>query len=346
MAGGDGFLLLDKTPGPTSFHVVDRARAALRRQRGAAGVKCGHAGSLDPIATGLLILLVGAGTRLAPFLMGLDKSYRVRVRFGAGTDTLDAEGRVTERGPVAFGPDAVAAALAGLRGEQQQVPPAYSALKREGQRMYRLARAGKPLPDLAPRAVVISRLEMVETHWAIAAPDSASADALAGAGAEPQAVELPLAPNGLAYDADLLVECSSGTYVRALARDLAAALGTAGHVRELRRLRVGAFKVEDALPGDRMSDGAALEAALRPLGEALPHLPALVLTPEEVKAIRQGGQPLPSWLSRLPQRPLAERHGAEAHFQMRGPGGDLVAVGRVPAAGGAPRSAAVFGVGG
>ncbi len=332
MAGGDGFLLLDKTPGPTSFHVVDRARAALRRERGAAGVKCGHAGSLDPIATGLLILLVGAGTRLAPFLMGLDKSYRVRVRFGAGTDTLDAEGRVTERLPVAFGPDAVAAALAGLRGEQQQVPPAYSALKREGQRMYRLARAGKPLPDLAPRAVVISRLEMVETRWAIAAPDSASADALAD--------------DGLAYDADLLVECSSGTYVRALARDLAAALGTAGHVRELRRLRVGAFKVEDALPGDRMSDGAALEAALRPLGEALPHLPALVLTPEEVKAIRQGGQPLPSWLSRLPQRPLAERHGAEAHFQMRGPGGDLVAVGRVPAAGGAPRSAAVFGVGG
>ncbi len=334
----DGFLLVDKPAGPTSFAVVDQVRRALvrvqpelqpRRQRGARRgsgrrrFRCGHAGSLDPLATGLLILMCGSGTRLSPFLMGLDKCYAAVVRFGVGTDSHDVQGEVTERRPVAAGPAELAANLASFRGVVQQVPPVISALKRGGKRLYKLARSGAEIPPLEPKEVQIHSLEVVDTRWGVAPAESDLA-----------------AADGLVYEASLVLECSSGTYVRSLARDLAATLETVGHVFSLRRLAAGPFRVEDALAADRLDDGEELRAAVRPLGEALPHLPALTLSPVEAGRLRRGDQPAIGWLQRL-DRPLGESGGDE-FFQMKDRAGRLVAVGKLPAAGGLPRSAAVF----
>lgn len=397
----DGLLLLDKPAGPTSFRVVTRARAAVARALGlpASAVRGGHAGTLDPLATGLMIVLLGAGTRLAPFLVGLDKRYRVRARFGAGTDTDDAEGRVTARRPVAFGPDELAAALARFRGASTQLPPPFSAVKSGGRPLHRLARAGRELPPLAPRPIVVTRLELLATSWGAApveppAVDSAPAEPatveprpVEPAAAEPPAAapapveqaaaapapsapaEPPLAPDGLVYEAELTLDCSSGTYVRALVRDLAAALGSAGHVRALRRLRVGPFVVEDALAGEALDDPATVADAVRPPAAALPHLPGLTLDDDEARAVRHGGQPRPEWLARLrppawtPSADGVERAGEEAAGGGTGPAdaglpgahgpdpgwfamvdadGALLAVGRRDAGDGRPALAAVF----
>jgi tRNA U55 pseudouridine synthase TruB len=170
----------------------------------------------------------------------------------------------------------------------------------------------------------VSRFEMLEAHWGgEALPD------------EPAAVD------GRVYDATFLVECSSGTYVRSLARDLARSLGSEAHVRSLRRERIGPFVVADAVPAAQLDDGAALAAALHPLGAALPHLPALTVTPLEAAALRRGEQPGASWLRRL-DRPLEAPVGEEVFLQACDAKGSLVAVLRIPVEGGLPRSAAVF----
>jgi len=344
VAPRDGFLLLDKPVGLTSFQAVAIARAGLARRWGGARPRVGHAGSLDPLATGLLVLMVGAGTRLSPFLMGLDKTYRLTARFGAGTDTLDALGRVTERRPVDCAPVALAAALARFRGVIDQVPPAYSALKRDGERLYRLAREGRALPELAPRRLRIDRCELLDSRWGVAPAAADAADALAGmAGGAGAGAEEPFcAPDGLLYEARLLVACSSGTYVRALVRDLAAALGTVGHVRVLRRERVGPFLVADALPADAVRDGAAVASALRPLALALPHLPAVVLRAGEARAVRRGGRAEPAWAARLDGAPPVDAKSGEEWFRLTDETGGLVAVAARAAAGGALRLAAVF----
>lgn len=387
----DGLLLLDKPAGPTSFRVVTRARAAVARALGlpSSAVRGGHAGTLDPLATGLMIVLLGAGTRLAPFLVGLDKRYRVRARFGAGTDTDDAEGRVTARRPVAFGPDELAAALARFRGASTQLPPPFSAVKSGGRPLHRLARAGRELPPLAPRPIVVTSLELLATSWGAAPVEPSAADSAPAepapvepAAAEPTLfepsaaapapsapAEPPLAPDGLVYEAELTLDCSSGTYVRALVRDLAAALGSAGHVRALRRLRVGPFVVEDALAGEALGEPATVADAVRPPSAALPHLPGLTLDDDEARAVRHGGQPRPEWLARLrpPAWTPAWTPGAEggtgaaaavdgvpagrapgAHgpdpgwFAMVDADGALLAVGRRDAGDGRPALAAVF----
>lgn len=372
----DGLLLLDKPAGPTSFRVVTRARAAVARALGlpSSAVRGGHAGTLDPLATGLMIVLLGAGTRLAPFLVGLDKRYRVRARFGAGTDTDDAEGRVTARRPVAFGPDELAAALARFHGASTQLPPPFSAVKSGGRPLHRLARAGRELPPLAPRPIVVTSLELLATSWGAAPVEPPAAEPTpfeppAAAPAPSAPAEPPLAPDGLVYEAELTLDCSSGTYVRALVRDLAAALGSAGHVRALRRLRVGPFVVEDALAGEALDEPAAVADAVRPTAAALPHLPGLTLDDDEARAVRHGGQPRPEWLTRLrpPAWAPAWTPGAEggtgaaasvdvvpagrapgAHgpdpgwFAMVDADGALLAVGRRDAGDGRPALAAVF----
>lgn len=364
----DGLLLLDKPAGPTSFRIVTRARSAVARALGlpTSAVRGGHAGTLDPLATGLMLVLLGAGTRLAPFLVGLDKRYHVRARFGAGTDTDDAEGRVTARRPVSFGPDELAAALARFRGASTQRPPPFSAVKSGGRPLHRLARAGRELPPLSPRPIAVTRLELLGTSWGAAPaaaapgepgpgePEPAEPAAAAPAGAEPTPsepapaesapAEPALAPDGLVYEAELILDCSSGTYVRALVRDLAAALGSAGHVRALRRLRVGPFVVEDALAGEALDDPAAVADAVRPPAAALPHLPGLTLDDDEARAVRHGGQPRPEWLARL--RPPAWAPGAHGPdpgwFAMIDADGALLAVGRRDAGDGRPALAAVF----
>lgn len=380
----DGLLLLDKPAGPTSFRVVTRARAAVARALDlpARAVRGGHAGTLDPLATGLMLVLLGAGTRLAPFLVGLDKRYLVRARFGAGTDTDDAEGRVTARRPVAFGPDELAAALARLRGASTQRPPPFSAVKSGGRPLHRLARAGRELPPLVPRPIVVTRLDLRGTSWGAApaapaaagpTPDALAAGEPAGSAPAPggpaaaapapgEPAEPPLAPDGLVYEAELILDCSSGTYVRALVRDLAAALGSAGHVRALRRLRVGPFVVESALAAEALDDPAAVAGAVRPASAALPHLPRLTLDADEARAVRHGGQPRPEWLARLrppvwtagegggsgaadtaPPGRAPGAHGPDpGWFAMTDEDGALLAVGRRDAGDGRPALAAVF----
>jgi len=238
-------LLLDKPAGPTSFGCVARVRSALGGRR----VKVGHAGTLDPFATGLLVLLAGRATRLAPYLVGLDKRYRTVVQLGVRSDTGDPEGALEQSDAPLPGAAALAAAAAELVGSLAQVPPATSAIKIGGQRAYALARAGHDV-EMPVREVVVHALEVV------------AYDASAGR-------------------AVLDVHCSKGTYVRALARDLGEALGCGAYCAELRRLAVGLLDVAGA--------GSLEDVAADPLGgpwrmrcsEALAHLPARELVPEE-----------------------------------------------------------------
>lgn len=343
MALRDGVLLLDKPAGPTSFQTVAIARGVLRAAWGGPRPRVGHAGSLDPLATGLLVVMVGAATRLSPWLMGLDKTYHLTARFGVGTDTLDADGAVTGRLPVACGPEALAAALARFRGGIDQVPPAYSALKRDGERLYKLARQGRELPELAPRRVQIDRLELLATRWGVTpdrgdtSPGSASSAVSSEADAGP-----PLSPDDLIHEADLVVDCTSGTYVRALVRDLAAALGTLGHVRRLRRERVGPFVVTDAVPPDALRDAAALAGGLRAPAAGIAHLPEMRLRADEARAVRHGAAPEPAWLARLGRAPWEDPKSGDQFFTLLDETGELAAVVTRRATGGTLRLAAVF----
>lgn len=330
MNATDGILLVDKPTGVTSFAVVNHIRRNLirsfpqleRKRRPSSGgpkpprFKCGHAGTLDPLATGLLIVLVGKGSRLAPFLMGLDKTYAATVRFGTGTDTLDRLGEVVATQPVPSSPEVVSDCLAGFRGEIQQVPPVYSALKKDGQTLYKLARSGQDVDEPEARKVTIHRLEMTDARWG-------------GSSDEPH------------HEVDLVVTCSSGTYIRSLARDLARAAGSEGHLHQLRRLTVGPFAVADGLSDVMEIEGEDLARELLPLSAALPHVPALTLEEDEVSSVRQGQQPQVEWLESLGEEPPVAGKAGRL-FRMLDGSGDLVAVGRLEDETGLPRIAAVI----
>lgn len=207
----DGLLLVDKPGGYTSHDVVARTRRAAATRR------VGHAGTLDPMATGLLVLGVNRATRLLTYVVGVDKTYTATIRLGQATVTDDAEGEFTTQADAsAVGSEHIEQALARLRGEILQVPSAVSAIKIDGRRSYARVRAGEDV-ELAARPVTIRRFEVHEEHR-----------------------------RGEWIDLDVMVECSSGTYIRALARDLGAALGVGGHLTALRRTRVGPFDVERA----------------------------------------------------------------------------------------------------
>jgi tRNA pseudouridine55 synthase len=328
-----GILLVDKPSGVTSFAVVNHVRLALVRAfpelaplrgqgRRTADVpkpprfKCGHAGTLDPLATGLLIILVGKGSRLAPFLIGMDKTYDATIRFGAGTDSLDRDGKVVCTAPVPDSPETVAGCLERFQGDIMQVPPVISALKKDGQPLYKMARSGQDVPEPDARPVTIRRLEMTGSRWGDNEEDSV-------------------------HEVDLLVECSSGTYIRSLARDLARAAGSEGHIHGLRRLTVGPFEVADAVSGILDQDGGSIAGALRPLSAALPQVPSLTLDEEESVAVRQGHQPTVSWLERLDQELMVVGKAGRL-FRMLDGAGDLVAVGRLDEDTGEPRIAAVI----
>jgi tRNA pseudouridine55 synthase len=215
MPAPDGLLVVDKPAGWTSHDVVGRARRICGTR------KVGHAGTLDPMATGVLVLGIGRATRLLTFLVGCDKEYTATIRLGQGTVTDDAEGEVTASTPAdAVTDDRLRAAVAVLTGDISQVPSAVSAIKIKGERSYHRVRAGEDV-DLPARPVTVSRFEVLATNPA-------------------QAGGTPV------LDVDVVVEVSSGTYVRALARDLGAALGVGGHLTALRRTRVGAFTLGQA----------------------------------------------------------------------------------------------------
>ena len=207
-----GIVLVDKPGGMTSHDVVARARRALDTR------KIGHAGTLDPMATGLLVLGVGPATRLLTYLVGLDKTYETTIRLGVSTDSDDADGAETARADAGAVTDAqIAAGVAALTGDIEQVPSTVSAIKVDGRRAYDLARAGKEVV-LKSRRVTVSRFEVTDIRR-----------------------------SGDRIDLDAVVDCSSGTYIRALARDLGADLGVGGHLTALRRTRIGPFHVGDAV---------------------------------------------------------------------------------------------------
>ncbi|GAB2549238.1 tRNA pseudouridine(55) synthase TruB [Brachybacterium huguangmaarense] len=258
--GPSGILLVDKSPGWTSHDVVGRARFLLRTK------KVGHAGTLDPMATGLLVLGIGQGTRLLTHLVGLPKTYEATIRLGRATTTDDAEGEALGEAADASGlaDDAIERALDAFRGEISQVPSTVSAIKVDGQRAYARVRAGETV-ELAARPVTVSRLDVRARRT-----------------------------EGAFTDLDVVVDCSSGTYIRALARDLGAALGVGGHLTALRRTRVGPFDVADAetVPPRDVDDDVArgrLPRALQGLGAAAARvLPVIDLDEQTVTDLGHG----------------------------------------------------------
>jgi tRNA pseudouridine55 synthase len=215
--------VLDKPTGWTSHDVVAKARGLLGTR------KVGHAGTLDPMATGVLVLGVGRGTRLLTFLTGLGKTYLARIRFGTETDSLDADGTVTATHDMAgLDPDAVRAGAAGLTGHLLQVPPMVSAIKVDGRRLHELAREGKEV-ERAPRPVTVARFDVTPTT------------------------------DPLEWDA--VIDCSSGTYVRVLAADLGRAVGGGAHLVALRRSAVGPFGLDEAVSLERLGVDALLPAS-------------------------------------------------------------------------------------
>lgn len=247
-----GWICLDKPYDLTSTHAVSRVRRLFNAQ------KAGHAGTLDPLATGVLPIVLGEATKTVPFLMDADKGYRFTLAWGAATTTLDREGEVVETSEVRPTQGEVEAVLPRFVGEVQQVPPAFSAIKVAGERAYDLARAGEAV-ELSARPVRIHDVRLA------AVPD---ADHLT-----------------------LEMDCGKGTYVRAFVRDLAQALGACAHVSELRRTRVGPFGETRAIGLDVLEDlghKARHSEALLPVETALDDIPALAVTAEDAFRLKQG----------------------------------------------------------
>jgi tRNA pseudouridine55 synthase len=298
---GDGVLVVDKPVGPTSFDVVRRIKRAAKLGRSG---KIGHGGTLDPLASGVLPVCLGEGTKLAQFLLDADKEYDVTIELGAETDTYDAQGTVTARYDAsAIDEGRVREALPAFTGRISQVPPVYSALKRDGRPLHEYARAGEAV-EIAPREVTIHELAL-------------------GPWQGPAAVSLR-------------VRCSKGTYVRSLAFDLGRALGVGGHVTALRRTRSGPFALDAARPLDDVL--AALSGGAPPplvsLEDALGHLPRRPVDAAAARALEQG--------KRLPWDALGETPGTGRVAVLR-PDGRLLAVAE-PRPEGTIRTLRVFGV--
>ncbi len=257
---GEGLLVVDKPAGLTSHDVVARIRRLAGTRR------VGHAGTLDPMATGVLVIGLGKATRLLGHLTLTEKEYQATIRLGQATDTGDAEGTVTGGAPAGgLTAAAVQAAAATLTGPIEQVPPAVSAIKVGGRRSYQLAREGAP-PVLRPRPVTVGSFTVG-----------------------------PLRAAGDLLDVDAQVRCSSGTYIRALARDMGQALGVGGHLTRLRRTRVGPYDLSAAQPLDELARAAEAGGPgalpVLPLAEAAAAaFPARQLTPDEARALSHGGR--------------------------------------------------------
>ena len=288
-------LLVDKPVGPTSHDVVASLRRALGEKR------AGHCGTLDPAASGLLLVLTGEATRLAEVFIGHAKLYRGRVRFGSATDTDDGQGQtIASVEFFTIAPAALAAALTELAARPSQRPPGFSAIKRDGVPLYKLARSGRlDAASLPERPVRIECLELLDFDG---------------------------------RDLELEIACSAGTYVRAIARDLGELLGVPAHLAALRRLASGPFRLEQAQSLDALTKGEAGEAPGLPLEEALASLPAAVATEDYARRLRFGAQPAPgdlTWEEPLP--------APGAWLRVLSPAAELLALARAEAGDGAPR---------
>jgi len=300
----DGVLIIDKPPGVTSHDVIDDIRHILHERR------IGHTGTLDPFATGVLLILVGRATRLAQFLSGLEKEYVAVIRLGYATDTGDITGtRITieQDSKPAVAPSGgwsaqqIEAALARLRGEIDQVPPMYSAKKQAGRKLYELARRGGEV-ERKPVRVCIHALE-------------------------------PLRPTGEllkdnhdgTFDFEVRVACSAGTYIRTLAEDFGKLLGIGAHVAELRRIRVGDFSVQDASTLGEVKVNVAEEALgkiILPNDAAVARFPFIDLSEDEVRRVRNG----------MPVQVSEAVWNSGERVRLRDGDGHLIAVGEFDAA--------------
>jgi tRNA pseudouridine55 synthase len=309
----DGVLIIDKPAGLTSHDVVARVRRILRERR------VGHTGTLDPFATGVLVLLVGRATRLAQFLSGADKEYEALIRFGYATETGDREGAPRSRaedGPtVERVPDwserEIEAAFDALRGEIEQVPPMYSAKKVKGKKLYEMARRGQEIERAAVR-VKIHELEALQASG-------------------------PLLRRNEDGTCDLRVRvlCSAGTYVRTLAESIGARLGVGAHLAALRRTRAGQFSLEDAITLEELERQAAGERILISLTAALSWMPSVHLTSEAARRARHG-------VAVRPGDPSEEKYEDGQTIRVLDEGGDLIAIACVDAATGALRPRVVL----
>ncbi len=249
----DGWLIIDKPPGLTSTDVVNKVRRTFDAQ------KAGHGGTLDPLATGVLPVAFGAATKTVPYVMDGTKLYRFTIRFGEARDTDDADGQVIASSDERPTDQRIRAALPAFIGDIMQIPPVFSAVKVAGERAYDMAREGRPAA-LPPRPAHVDRFDLIERPD----PDTAVLEA----------------------------ECGKGVYMRSLARDLAVACGTVGHISALRRLRVGPFTEAQAIPLDKvLASGDTAPASpdlLLPVATALADIPALALTEAEAAALSHG----------------------------------------------------------
>ena len=247
-----GWVVLDKPEEMTSTQAVSAVRRIFNAQ------KAGHSGTLDPLASGVLPIALGEATKTVPWLMEAEKIYIFTIKWGASTDTQDREGKVTATSDVRPSPEAIAKALEAFVGEIEQVPPQFSAVKVEGERAYDLARAGESV-ELQPRHVVVHEAAVVSTDG----PDFAT----------------------------IRLRSGKGFYIRALVRDLAAALGAEGHVHRLRRTAVGPFSEDRAVPLDALEVLRQKDAAserLQPVETALADIPALAINGDDAFKLRQG----------------------------------------------------------
>ena len=281
-----GWLVVDKPRGQGSTQVVGQVKRLLREQ-GYPKVKVGHGGTLDPLAEGVLPIALGEATKLAGRMLDARKTYFFTVQFGEQTDTLDMEGEVVERTSRRPPRAAIPAVLDHFTGAIEQIPPAYSALKVDGKRAHARARAGEAV-TMKPRSVTIHSLGIAGQGGA--AGDDEVASAFQTTTGRPDPYD-PAAPLELADSVTLVATVSKGTYIRSLARDIARALGTLGHVTYLRRAAAGPFAEEQAISLDNpalFANGAGLDRYILPLEAGLDGIPALSLDPESAQAARQG----------------------------------------------------------
>jgi len=252
----NGWIILDKPLGFGSTQAVSAVKRALR-QAGEPKTRVGHGGTLDPLATGVLPIAIGEATKVAGRMLDATKQYAFTIRFGGETDTLDAEGQIVATSDVHPTAEQVTKILPQFTGPIEQIPPVYSALKIEGKAAYARARAGEDVA-IKPRSVTIHELRLISASGA---------------------------------EASLLTTVSKGTYIRSLARDIARALNTVGHVTMLRRTRAGPFSLEQAISLDFLAEAAKarrLIGAVLPLEAALDDIPALPITPDQAQLLRFG----------------------------------------------------------
>jgi tRNA pseudouridine55 synthase len=272
-----GWIILDKPMGLGSTTVVSAVKRILR-QAGEPKTKVGHGGTLDPLASGVLPIALGEATKLCGRMLDATKAYDFTIRFGEETDTLDAEGETIASSDVRPSLEQIEAVLPRYTGAIDQIPPAYSALKIDGKAAYARARAGEQV-EMKSRAVTICELQIANPH--------------AEEGAAPHEPS-PACGRGLGEglpSITLSATVSKGTYIRSLARDIAHALGTVGHVSYLRRTRAGPFSLESAISLDFLEEAAKARALTRtvlPLTAALDDIPALPVTPDQAQLLRHG----------------------------------------------------------